>query len=58
MNLSLQDPFSVAKEFPETLTNTLNYGHSVAIQFNHKGDYLASGLSDGSIVIYEMVSSG
>lgn len=58
MNLSLQDPFSVAKEFPETLNNTLNYGHSVCIQFNHKGDYLASGLSDGSIAIYDMVSSG
>lgn len=58
MNLSLQDPFSVAKEFPESLSTNLNYGHSVAIQFNHNGDYLASGLSDGSIVIYEMVSSG
>lgn len=58
MNLSLQDPFSVAKEFPENLTTNLNYGHSVAIQFNYNGDYLASGLSDGSIVIYEMVSSG
>ncbi|KAI5959065.1 SWD1 [Candida pseudojiufengensis] len=58
MNLQLQDPFSVAKEFPENLSTTLNYGHSVAIQFNHKGDYLASGLSDGSIVIYDMVSNG
>ena len=51
MNLSLQDPFSVAKEFPETLANTFNYGHSVAIQFNHKGDYLAKELSDESIDI-------
>ncbi|KAG7661848.1 SWD1 [[Candida] subhashii] len=58
MNLSLQDPFSVAKEYPETLTNTLQYGHSVVIQFNTKGDYLASGLSDGSIVIYDMISNG
>ena len=58
MNLSLQDPFSVAKEFPESLTTNLSYGHSVAIQFNYNGDYLASGLSDGSIVIYEMMSCG
>ncbi|CAI5758354.1 unnamed protein product [Candida verbasci] len=59
MNLSLQDPFSVAKEFPEQLTNNLNFGHSVTIQFNYKGDYLASGLIDGSIVIYDCsISNG
>ncbi|KAK6202883.1 WD40-repeat-containing domain protein [Scheffersomyces amazonensis] len=58
MNLSLQDPFAVAKEYPETLVNTFQYGHSVIIQFNHKGDYLASGLSDGSIIIYDMISNG
>lgn len=58
MNLSLQDPFSVAKEFPETLTHTLQYGHSVVIQFNHKGDYLALGLSDGTIIIYDLISKG
>lgn len=58
MNLSLQDPFAVAKEYPETLTHTLQYGHSVVIQFNYKGDYLASGLSDGSIVIYDLMSNG
>lgn len=57
MNLSLQDPFAVAKEYPDTLTNTLHYGHSVVIQFNYKGDYLASGLSDGSIVIYDLSSN-
>lgn len=58
MNLSLQDPFAVAKEYPETLTHTLQYGHCVTFQFNHKGDYLASGLNDGSIVIYDLSSSG
>lgn len=59
MNLSLQDPFAVAKEFPETLTHTLLAGgHSVIIQFNYKGDYLASGLSDGSIVVYDLASNG
>ncbi|CUM65421.1 uncharacterized protein PRCAT00003059001 [Priceomyces carsonii] len=58
MNLSLQDPFAVAKEYPDTLTNTLQYGHSVVIQFNQKGDYLASGLSDGSIIIYDLATNG
>lgn len=54
MNLSLQDPFAVAREYPEQLTATLQYGHSVVIQFNHRGDYLASGLLDGSIAIYDL----
>lgn len=54
MNLALQDPFTVAKEFPDTLVHTLQYGHSVYIQFNRKGDYLASGLSNGAIVIYDL----
>lgn len=58
MNLSLQDPFAVAQEYPETLTTTLTWGHSVVIQFNHRGDYVASGLSDGSIVIYDITSNG
>lgn len=57
MNLSLQDPFTVTKEYPDTLLQTFQYGHSVTIQFNQKGDYLASGLSDGTIVIYDLVTS-
>lgn len=56
MNLALQDPFTVAKEHPDTLVNTLQYGHAVNIQFNRKGDYLASGLSDGTIVVYDLAS--
>ncbi len=44
MNLSLQDPFSVAKEFPETLTNTLNYGHSVATNSNPQGRLFSIGI--------------
>lgn len=56
MNLALQDPFAVAKEYPDTLVHTLQHGHAVHIQFNRKGDYLALGLSDGTIVIYDLVS--
>lgn len=53
MNLSLLDPFAVLKEFPETLTNTLSFGHSVFIKYNNTGDYLASGLSSGTILIID-----
>lgn len=53
MNLLLLDPFEVAKEYPETLTNTFKYGHLNYIKFNKKGDYLASGLRDGGIAIFD-----
>jgi len=53
MNLSLLDPFAVLKEFPETLTHTLSFGHSVFIKYNKTGDYLASGLSSGTILIID-----
>lgn len=53
MNLALLDPFAVLKEFPETLTHTLSFGHSVYIKYNNTGDYLASGLSSGSILIID-----
>lgn len=54
MNLSLLDPFAVASDFPETLTETLSYGYSTCVKFNRKGDYLASGLADGNIVIIDV----
>ena len=57
MNLALQDPFAVAKDFPDTLVHTLLYGHSVHIQFNRQGDYLASGLSNGTIVVYDLATN-
>lgn len=53
MNLALLDPFAVASDFPETLTETLSYGYSTYVEFNEKGDYLASGLADGTIVIID-----
>ena len=58
MNLTLQDPFAVAKEFPDTHVNTLTAGHLVVIQFSHNGDYLALGVTDGSIVIYDLLTHG
>lgn len=58
MNLSLQDPFAVATEYPDTLETVLHHGHSLVIRFSHKGDYLASGEALGSIVIYDLMASG
>lgn len=53
MNLALLDPFAVASDFPETLTETLSYGYSTCVKYNVKGDYLASGLANGTIVIID-----
>lgn len=57
MNLSLLDPFAVATEYPDSLETILNSDHSLVIKFSHKGDYLASGLASGSIVIYDLMAS-
>ncbi|OUM55412.1 hypothetical protein BVG19_g4943 [[Candida] boidinii] len=54
MNLSLLDPFAVAKEFPETLTQSLSFGRSTCIKTNRRGDYIASGTVDGTIVIIDL----
>lgn len=58
MNLSLIDPFSLAQEYPEILTHSFEWGHSTCIRFNKKGDYLASGLLDGTIVIFDFDTYG
>lgn len=53
MNLSLLDPFAALKEYPESITHTLSFGHSVFVKYNQQGDYLASGLSSGTILIID-----
>lgn len=58
MNLSLLDPFALAQEYPESQSVTLQYGQSGCIKFNHTGDYLASGLVDGSIAIFDSDTNG
>ncbi|KAI4166019.1 MAG: hypothetical protein LQ342_000450 [Letrouitia transgressa] len=73
MNLSLIDPFILAQDYPEALTGkirtnhfqTLNAdlpnqgsGHATCIRFNRKGDFLASGRVDGTIVIFDVETNG
>ncbi|KAF5111971.1 hypothetical protein DV495_002427 [Geotrichum candidum] len=58
MNLSLLDPFALAQEYPESQSITVRYGHSGCIKFNPTGDYLASGLQDGSIAIFDIDTNG
>lgn len=54
-NLLLQDPFSVLKEYPEKLTHSLeNPLHTECLHFSPRGDYLALGCSNGSVVIYDI----
>ncbi|AOA61538.1 COMPASS component [Komagataella phaffii CBS 7435] len=58
MNLSLLDPFAVAKEYPEVLFSKLEFGHSTLIKSSYNSDYLASGTIDGDIVIIDLDTHG
>ncbi|KAL6926897.1 hypothetical protein ACO0SA_003978 [Hanseniaspora valbyensis] len=55
INLLLHDPFCVLKDYPEHYNGIINTYPFKAIKqkFNHTGDYLAIGCSDGSIIIYD-----
>ncbi|KAL3471987.1 WD domain protein [Aspergillus californicus] len=58
MNLSLVDPFVLAQEYPDTLSEKLRSGHATCLRFNRKGDYLASGRVDGTVVIFDVETNG
>ncbi|KAF7160466.1 hypothetical protein CNMCM5623_006065 [Aspergillus felis] len=58
MNLSLIDPFVLAQDYPDTLTEKLRSGHATCLRFNRKGDYLASGRVDGTVVIFDIETNG
>ncbi|RHZ45298.1 Set1-mediated histone H3-K4 methylation subunit Swd1 [Aspergillus thermomutatus] len=58
MNLSLVDPFVLAQDYPDTLTEKLRSGHATCLRFNRKGDYLASGRVDGTVVIFDIETNG
>lgn len=54
MNLALSDPFaSLGQDYPESLTSHLSHGHAVVVSFNKSSRYLAAGLLDGQIVIWD-----
>ncbi|KAJ5221818.1 uncharacterized protein N7469_010705 [Penicillium citrinum] len=58
MNLSLIDPFVLAQDYPDTLTEKLQSGHATCLRFDHTGDYLASGRVDGTVVIFDIETNG
>ncbi|KIW69876.1 hypothetical protein PV04_02196 [Phialophora macrospora] len=58
MNLALIDPFQLAQDSPDALTNDLRSGHATTLRFSRKGDYLASGRVDGKVVIWDMETYG
>ncbi|KAG4301384.1 hypothetical protein PCK1_002310 [Pneumocystis canis] len=38
--------------------SSLSYGHAMLIRFNKKGDHLASGLFDGTVIIWDLLTNG
>ncbi|TGO68062.1 hypothetical protein BOTNAR_0031g00180 [Botryotinia narcissicola] len=58
MNLALTDPFVLAQDYPESSTLTLRSGHASCVRFNRKGDFLAAGRTDGTVVIFDVETNG
>ncbi|KLJ06150.1 hypothetical protein EMPG_10423 [Blastomyces silverae] len=58
MNLALIDPFVLAQDYPDALTGKLRAGHATCLRFNRKGDFLASGRVDGTVVIFDVETNG
>ncbi|KAB5566991.1 SWD1-like protein [Coniochaeta sp. 2T2.1] len=58
MNLQLSDDYLLQQDYPEQITNTIRSGHSTCVRFNRKGDYLASGRVDGTVVIWDLETMG
>ncbi|CAP59941.1 uncharacterized protein PODANS_1_2640 [Podospora anserina S mat+] len=57
MNLLLSDDY-LLQDYPENITNTIRSGHSTCVRFNRKGDYLASGRGDGTVVVWDIETMG
>ncbi|KAK4191804.1 SWD1-like protein [Podospora australis] len=57
MNLLLSDDY-LLPDYPEHITNTIRSGHSTCVRFNRKGDYLAAGRGDGTVVIWDIETMG
>lgn len=58
MNLSLADPFVLTQDYPESLIGSLRSGHTSCVRFNRKGDFLAAGRVDGTVVIFDVETNG
>ncbi|KAI4256518.1 MAG: hypothetical protein LQ352_002066 [Teloschistes flavicans] len=58
MNLSLIDPFILAQDYPDALTGKIRSGHATCIRFNHRGDFLASGRLDGTVIVFDIETNG
>ncbi|KAL8705461.1 MAG: hypothetical protein Q9201_001442 [Fulgogasparrea decipioides] len=58
MNLALIDPFILAQDYPDALTGKVRSGHATCIRFNRKGDFLASGRVDGTVVVFDLETNG
>lgn len=57
MNLLLSDDY-LLQDYPEYITNTVRSGHSTCLRFNRKGDHLASGRVDGTVVVWDIDTMG
>ncbi|KAJ3525259.1 hypothetical protein NM208_g11715 [Fusarium decemcellulare] len=57
MNLLLSDDY-LLQDYPENITNTIRSGHATTLRFNRKGDYLASGRVDGTVVVWDLETMG
>lgn len=58
MNLALVDPFILAQDYPETISKPLKSRYIVCIRFNRKGDLLAAGREDGTVVVWDLETHG
>ncbi|KAI0598997.1 WD40 repeat-like protein [Biscogniauxia sp. FL1348] len=57
MNLLLSDDY-LLQDYPENITNTIRSGHTTCLRFNRKGDHLASGRVDGTVVVWDLETMG
>ncbi|KAF4125175.1 COMPASS component SWD1 [Geosmithia morbida] len=57
MNLLLSDEY-LLQDYPDCITNTIRSGHTTMMRFDRKGDYLASGRGDGTVVIWDLDTMG
>ncbi|PHH67041.1 hypothetical protein CDD81_4436 [Ophiocordyceps australis] len=57
MNLLLSDDY-LLQDYPDSITSSIRSGHATMLRFNRKGDYLASGRVDGTVVVWDLDTMG